>query len=74
MNFVEPLTPREKEVLDLLVEYGMTNKQLAEALVIAESTVERHLREIYRKIDASNRTQAVLIAIRHELVRSEEHS
>jgi DNA-binding CsgD family transcriptional regulator len=52
------LTPREAEIL-LRVADGSTNKQVAEALVISEKTVSRHLANIYLKLDVSTRTGAV---------------
>lgn len=46
----EALTPREAEVLDLLAK-GMTNREIREALVIAESTVEHHVAKIAVKLN-----------------------
>jgi LuxR family maltose regulon positive regulatory protein len=51
-------SPREVEVLHLMAE-GCTNRQIADKLVVAESTVKTHLRHIYRKLKVGNRTQAV---------------
>src|SRR5579884_1611488 len=61
------LTDREVHVLQLLAS-GMTNPQIAEALVISRKTVERHLEHIYSKLDLSNRTSAVAYAVHHGLV------
>lgn len=61
-NF-ELLYPRELEVLELAAE-GMSNKQIAAALVISERTVQTHLVNIFRKLGANSRTQAVLHALR----------
>lgn len=58
----EELTRREGEVLSQLLE-GKTNREIAQALVIEESTVETHLDRIYRKLRVSNRTAAVVKAI-----------
>lgn len=58
----ERLTKREHEVLAYL-KSGMTNRQIAAALVIEESTVETHLDHIYRKLNVPNRTAAVAKAI-----------
>jgi len=55
------LTIRESEVLDHLRE-GMQNKAIAFAMSISESTVKVHLRNIMRKLRATNRTQAVVMA------------
>lgn len=52
------LTPREAEILRLLVD-GLTNKQIARELDLQEITVKIHVRNVYRKIGAQNRAQAV---------------
>jgi HD-GYP domain-containing protein (c-di-GMP phosphodiesterase class II) len=61
------LTSREVEVLRLLAR-GLSNKQIAELLVITPKTVGSHVEHIYRKIDAANRAQASLFAMRHGLM------
>jgi DNA-binding CsgD family transcriptional regulator len=58
---LNPLSARELEVLDLLSK-GYTNKNIAEALFISASTVKTHTLNIYQKLDAANRTQAILKA------------
>ena len=62
------LTTREVEVLRLLAR-GLSNKQIARQLVISPKTAGSHVEHIYRKIDASNRAQASLFAMRHGLMR-----
>ncbi|WP_028065735.1 HD domain-containing phosphohydrolase [Solirubrobacter soli] len=62
------LTTRELEVLRLLAR-GLSNKQIAAELVISPKTAGSHVEHIYRKIDASNRAQASLFALRHGLMR-----
>jgi LuxR family maltose regulon positive regulatory protein len=57
-NLISPLTDRELEVLGWLAE-GLTNKAIADRLVVAPSTVKQHLKNIYGKLNAHNRTQAV---------------
>ncbi len=52
------LTPREREVLALLAS-GATNVQIANQLVVSESTVKSHVKHILRKLRASNRAEAV---------------
>jgi ATP/maltotriose-dependent transcriptional regulator MalT len=42
-----------------LIEQGMSNKQIAQHLVISDKTVENHTTNIYQKLDVRNRTQAV---------------
>src|SRR5205807_8918217 len=61
------LTRREVEVLRLLAR-GLSNKQVAERLVITTKTAGSHIEHIYRKIDASNRAQASLFAMKHGLM------
>jgi ATP/maltotriose-dependent transcriptional regulator MalT len=57
----QSLTPREQEVLELLHK-GMTNRQIAQALWISETTAKVHIRHIFRKLNVHSRTQAVLEA------------
>ncbi|MFN8160235.1 MAG: HD domain-containing phosphohydrolase [Solirubrobacterales bacterium] len=65
------LTPREVEVLRLLAR-GLSNKQIAERLVISPKTVGNHAEHIYAKIDAPTRAAAALFAVRHGLLPEEE--
>jgi DNA-binding NarL/FixJ family response regulator len=60
---VEELTPRELEVLQLLVR-GLSNRDIAEALFISDRTVQAHLTNIFSKMQVSSRLEAVLSAIR----------
>jgi len=62
----EPLTPREQEVLELLAA-GLTNREIGEALVISPETVKKHTSNIYGKLGASNRTEAVARARKLDL-------
>ena len=62
-----PLTQRESEVLRQLA-YGLTNKEIANALHISYETVKEHVQHILRKIGVSDRTQAAVWAVRKELV------
>jgi DNA-binding NarL/FixJ family response regulator len=52
------LTPREREVLGLIAA-GLSNRQIAERLVISPRTVKNHVSNIYRHIDVSHRSQAM---------------
>jgi len=58
---VKPLSMREVEVLKL-IEAGCSNQEIATKLVISIATVKRHISNIYAKLDAQNRTQAVSIS------------
>jgi DNA-binding NarL/FixJ family response regulator len=64
---IERLTGRESQVLDLLAK-GMSNKMIATSLGISDETVKFHLAAIFGKLGASNRTDAVRMAIRRGLV------
>jgi len=64
----EKLTPRELEVLELLVS-GHANKDIADKLNIATRTVKLHVGHILRKMDVLDRTQAVTAAIQRGLIR-----
>ncbi|MCC6456365.1 MAG: response regulator transcription factor [Caldilineaceae bacterium] len=61
------LTAREREVLDLMVK-GLDNNKIAEALVVSRSTVKFHVSNILSKLYATSRTEAVVIALQHNLV------
>nr|WP_228501256.1 HD domain-containing phosphohydrolase [Nocardioides agariphilus] len=61
------LTPREVDVLRLLAR-GLTNKQIADRLVVSRKTVANHVEHIYAKLDVSTRTAAALFATRHGLL------
>jgi len=65
------LTAREIEVLILLAR-GMSNKQIAERLVITPKTAGNHVEHIYAKIDASNRAAAAMFAVQHGLFPEEK--
>jgi two-component system, NarL family, response regulator YdfI len=64
---VEPLTTREREVLQMLSE-GLGNKEIAGRLKISEHTVKFHVASILGKMGASTRTEAVSIALRRGMV------
>lgn len=62
----EPLTERELEVLQLIAK-GMSNQEIADALVVGERTVSTHVSNILDKLQLANRTQAALYALRKGL-------
>jgi LuxR family transcriptional regulator, maltose regulon positive regulatory protein len=61
------LTAREREVLGLLAD-GLTNRQIAERLVVSEHTVHRHVTNLLRKLDLPSRTAAAAHAVRSGLL------
>ncbi len=65
---VDDLTPREMEVLKLIGS-GLTNRQIAEELVISEKTVKNHINNVFSKLHVYDRSQAILYAIREGLVK-----
>jgi NarL family two-component system response regulator LiaR len=61
------LTERERELLALLVK-GLSNNEIAEQLNISTATVKYHITNIFTKLGAKNRVEAVTIALEHNLV------
>jgi DNA-binding NarL/FixJ family response regulator len=64
----EDLTTRELEVLRLIRD-GYRNKQIADQLSIAETTVNFHIKNLVEKLQANDRTHAVTIAVRRGLLQ-----
>jgi two-component system NarL family response regulator len=62
------LTSREMEVLELVAR-GMTNREIGAALSVGEETVKAHLKHVFVKLGASDRTEAALIAVQRGLIR-----
>jgi len=62
-----PITAREVQILEAVAD-GKSNKEIAGALAIAEDTVKTHLRNLFEKLGAADRAQAVAIALRQNLI------
>jgi DNA-binding CsgD family transcriptional regulator len=67
MVLPDGITRREAEVLALVAQ-GLTNREVADALVLSERTVARHLANLYTKIGVTTRTAAATYAHRHSLI------
>ena len=65
------LSPREKEVLDLLAD-GLGVAQISRRLFISESTTKTHISKLYEKLGAGNRAQAIMAALRLGLIKPPE--
>lgn len=64
------VTKREEEVLQLIAD-GCSTSEVADGMFISQKTVKNHLASIYQKLDARDRTQAVLQAVRMGIVSLE---
>ena len=62
------ITKREEEVLQLIAD-GLSTPEVASKLYISQKTVKNHLASIYEKLNARDRTQAVLLAVRMGIVK-----
>jgi len=63
-----PITAREEEVLQLVAD-GCSTPEVADKLYISQKTVKNHLASIYEKLNARDRTQAVLIAVKMGIIK-----
>jgi DNA-binding NarL/FixJ family response regulator len=63
----DQLTSRELTVLKLIAT-GLTNREIAERLVVSRRTIDAHLRSIYSKIGVASRSAATRYAVEHGLV------
>ena len=66
-SLIEPLTPREQEVLAGVAQ-GWTNKQIAARLGISDRTVQFHLGNVLGKLGVASRTEAAVLALERGLV------
>ena len=63
---IDSLTPRERQTLAYLSR-GLSNKEIARALDLAESTVKVHVQSVLRKLNIKSRVQAAVFAVEHHL-------
>lgn len=70
-SYVEPLSPRERQILDAL-SAGFENREIADRLGVSEKTVKNGLTRIYEKLKVKNRTQALLLAQQYALIQGHE--
>jgi NarL family two-component system response regulator LiaR len=63
----DELTPREREVLGLMVK-GLTNPEIADRLVVSRATAKAHVSNVLAKLGAANRAEAVAVALQRKLV------
>lgn len=64
---IDALTPKEKEVLSYVAK-GASNQEIADKLCVRDVTIKTHLNSIFKKLNVSNRTQAVLLAMQIDLI------
>ena len=67
---MEGLTPRELEVLQLAGQ-GLSNREIAQRLVVSPRTVESHMANIFSKLGVGSRTEAVLVGLRKRWIELE---
>jgi NarL family two-component system response regulator LiaR len=70
-TYIDSLTERELEVLKMIAD-GLSNCQIAEAMVISENTVKGHVSNILSKLQLTDRTQAAVFAWKQGIVRRED--
>jgi NarL family two-component system response regulator LiaR len=64
----QDMTGRELEILALMVQ-GLSNNEIAERLIVSQSTVKFHVSNILSKLGVTGRTEAVALAVKHHLVK-----
>ena len=67
----ETLTPRERQIFHLVIE-GMSNKEIADRLVVSQRTVETHRSKMMRKLDLNNHVELIRYALKNGIIPLEE--
>ncbi|MDP2932430.1 MAG: response regulator transcription factor [Chloroflexota bacterium] len=70
-DYIAPLSRREREILQYIAN-GFSNKRIAFALGISEQTIKNHITSILRKLNANDRTHAVVLAMRMGLLNARD--
>ena len=65
------LTKREKETLCLIIK-GLSNEEIAKELVVSIHTIKAHIESIYRKFGVHNKVQAVIYAVKKQIININE--
>jgi LuxR family transcriptional regulator, maltose regulon positive regulatory protein len=67
-QLTQPLSAREIEVIQLIAE-GLTNHEIANHLVVAETTIKKHISHIFNKLNVSSRTQVIIAARQMNIIK-----
>jgi len=67
LNLYETLTPRERQIFHLVIE-GLSNKEIADRLVVSTRTVETHRAKMMRKLDVNNHIELIRFAIKNGII------
>ncbi len=65
---LKPLSEREKEILQLIAK-GVSNSEAARMLTVSKATIRTHLEHIYRKLEVTNRVEAVTEGLRKGIIQ-----
>lgn len=69
LNKIATLTPREREIIGVIADSGLKNKQIADRLFISPTTVRHHLTSIFQKLGVSDRLELAIYAYRYGIAK-----
>lgn len=69
----DTLTAREKEIISCIAD-GLTNRQIADKLIISENTVKNHVKNVLEKLELGNRVQLAAYAVSHRITAVQDSS